>query len=72
MCCGISLRVRVALSSIILNINRDFGTFVFYIQENPSSEGIGTLPVSHSYSNGRANTEMPVFYLLAHAIFYHM
>ena len=43
MCYGISLRVRVALSSITKKINREFGTFAFYIRRNPSSEGTGYL-----------------------------
>lgn len=31
ICCEISLRIRVAVFSTILNIIQDFGTFVFYI-----------------------------------------
>lgn len=72
MCSGISLRLRVALSSIILKIIGNLGHLLFIHEEIQAQRGLGTLTVSHSYSNSRAKTGMPVFYLLAHTSIYHM
>lgn len=72
MCYGISLRVRIALSSIILKIIGNLGHLLFIHEEIQAQRGLGTLTVSHSYSKSRAKTGMPVFYLLAHTSICHM
>lgn len=72
MCYGISLRVRVALSSIQRKSIGNLGHSLFTYEEIQAQKGLGTLTMSHSYSNSRAKTGMPVFYLFAHTIIYHM